>query len=365
MPQADTTDTSSKADHEVHLATEAPPDHSKPGLLGFKDTHDSAIETGRSEGVPSSSLARKKKFKDLHVAIGNNRENYPGRGETHSMKACVTSCSNTSIALLKGEVESSSSANTEPLSSPKPLQSPNDKGVTNQDRNNARCQYAVPIGYSEEQGETSTSPVSSPLFKESFQSGSQTSFVDLCRTPNTSLRTTVSDHDEENQSSESSETSPLISGPPYELLGNNGMLRAPSTLLDYDGKVRAPAEDDGKKRRPCPLLGHDTRDGKKSHVPAGTQSKVTKRRPMKTEDGGPDSPNASKPASGSLFGGGKAKENDVFGPSATAQRKASTTSGVPSGSKYTRGSLQIEVRNFRPMIHLRFRNSLKLIRRWR
>lgn len=312
------------------------------------------------------------------------------------MSARVASYSNVSIDLMKDEAYVSSSSHTAKSSEHhlhrQPLRVGNNKGLIGLNQNGEDSGCVQPAGLHEATGMASLSSI------KNFNPASKASFAERCRKLMASYDTTLSDCDDEiTHSSEPSDISPLLPRsptellgdcgqlkPPTEILGDKGQLRPPTELLGYDGKRRRPAkllgydgqtsraaeffEDDGQLKSPAELLGYDgkkrylagydgkkdyrtellggdIRDGRKGRPPSGTWAKVKKRNAVNSKKASPRTIGISR-----ISNGERANKNDVFGSSTTEQALPSPTSGAPKQSKFTRGSLEIEV-NIPPMIH--------------
>lgn len=264
----------------------------------------------------------------------------------------------------------------------------NNKGLieSNQNDEGSEC---LPAGLCEGEGTTTISSV------KSVNPASKAFFAERCRELKASHDTTLLDcccDDEIANSSEPSDTSPLLPRSPAKLLGDNyqitptgllggnSQLRPPSKLLGYDGKRRpaallgydgkkSPAAEfygddgrlkspgellgyDGKKRSPVDRLTHDEkldyhaellradiRDGRKSRPPPGTWARIKKRKAVNSQK----SDSGTTGTSG-VFNEEKANRNDVLEFSTAEPNLSSPTSDGPEQSKFTQGSLEIEVK---------------------
>lgn len=306
----------------------------------------------------------------------------------------MASYANIPIALVKDEAYvSSGSHNTEysePLLCTQPLRIYSNKGLIGLNYKEARSEFIRPEGLHEYKGMAAKSSV------KSVNPASKASFAERCRELMASYDSILSlrddDEDEINQRSEFSDNSPLLPRSPTELLGDNdqmkptelfgdnGQLRPPSELLGYDGK-RRPAkvlgyeskkscaaeflEDDGQSRSPTELLRYDGRkrspaglpanedkmdcrtellrgdicEGRKSHPPPRTWVKIKKRKAVASKKTGPGMTGTSR-----ISDEEKANEINILPSALEEQSLSSLVSDIPKQSKFTQGSLKIEVK---------------------
>lgn len=305
----------------------------------------------------------------------------------------MASYSNISVALVKDEAYASSNSHTTEPSKPhiccQSLRANINIDLAGLNQDNAGCDEIRPTGLHEGRG------LSSVSFNKKSNPASKALFAERCRDLMASYDTTLLECEYEiDHGSEHSDISPLLPRrpteslrdegqlkPPADLSGDDDQLKPPNALLGYDGNKRRPAkllgfdgkkslavetlEDDGKLKSPtellgydgkkrCPadvlacesekdgrteLLGSDIRDGRKNHPPLETSARVKKRNDVNSKTPGPGTTGHSR-----IYGVEKAKGNDVFGSYTKERSLPSHTSGTPYKSKFTRGSLEIEVK---------------------
>lgn len=271
---------------------------------------------------------------------------------------------------MKVEVSASSSSHIHLCR--QPFLGANDtKGLIESNQNDKGSDYLQPAEL-HEGGSAATMPSG-----KSVNPASKTLFAERCRdlmAPYDTTPTGCDDDDEIGHSREPSDCSPLLLSSPTKLLGDHHrmkptgilggdcQLRPPSKLLGYDGKRRPAAllaynskkglaaefhkDDgrlkspnellgyDGKKRSPADLLVHDDRE-----PPPGTWARIKKSRAV----------NSEKTSSGTLFTSRisqeeKVNENNVLGSPTAKENLSSPIFEVPEPSKFTPGSLEIEVK---------------------
>lgn len=305
----------------------------------------------------------------------------------------MISCSDVSVAITKDETSASSGSRTHLCL--QPLGANDKKRRIKSTQNDESSEFLLPAGH-HEGGSTAT-----VLCGKSVKPASKALFAERCRDLMASYDTTFTDRDVDDEIGNSREPSDFSLLPPSDptklpgdhhrmkptgILGGHCQLRPPSKLLGYDGKRRPAAllgydgnkslaaefhkEDgrlkspnellgyDGKKRSPADLLVHDDQkdcrtgllgdnigDGRKGRSPPGTWARIKKSRAVSFEKTSPGTTLASR-----IFQEETVKENNTLGSPIAEQNLSSPISEVPEQSKFTRGSLEIEVKVLR-MIH--------------